>query len=412
MVTQVVTKENMCYGKRMNKLNNEEKINEILTRGVEDVFVLESLKKKLLSGKPQIVKLGVDPTGPNIHLGRAIPLRKLRDFQRLGHQVVFILGDFTAQIGDPSDKLGKRPMLTKENVLENIKNYKKNVGKILDLKKTKFVYNSKWLAKLNFREIADIAESFTVQQMLARRNFKDRYEKNEEISLREFLYPLLQGYDSVMVKADIEIAGLDQLFNLKAGRVIQKYYGQPEQDVLTYQMLEGTDGRKMSTSWGNVINITDEPNDMFGKIMSLRDELIIKYFTLCTDLSLVEIKKIEQDLVSGANPRDIKMKLAWEIVVMYHNKKEADKARDYFVSVFQKKENPDEAQEIKAVVGEKLMDVLVREKVVSSNSDFRRLVEGGSIKINGEEKITDPFFEILKTCLVKVGKHRFVKIEV
>lgn len=406
----MATKANMCYGEYMEKINKEEKINEILTRGIEDVFVLESLKKKLLSDKPQIVKLGVDPTGPNIHLGRAIPLRKLRDFQKLGHKIVFLIGDFTAQIGDPSDKLDKRPMLSKEKVLENLKNYKKNVGKILDLKKTQFVYNSKWLAKLNFREIAELAESFTVQQMLARRNFKDRYEKGEEISLREFLYPLLQGYDSVQIKADIEIGGFDQLFNLKAGRVIQKYYGQPEQDVLTYQMLEGTDGRKMSTSWGNVINITDEPNDIYGKIMSLRDDLIIKYFTLCTDLEMAEVKAISHNLKQGENPRDAKMRLAWEIVALYHGKKEADKAQEYFVSVFQKKENPDEAQKIQAQIGDKLIDILLFEKVVSSKTDFRRLVEAGSIKINGEKKISDPFFVIKESCLIKVGKHRFVSI--
>ncbi|MCX6713639.1 MAG: tyrosine--tRNA ligase, partial [Candidatus Vogelbacteria bacterium] len=306
--------------------------------------------------------------------------------------------------------LDKRPMLSKEKVLDNLKNYKKNIGKILDLKKTKFVYNSKWLAKLNFHEIAELAESFTVQQMLARRNFKDRYEKGEEISLREFLYPLLQGYDSVQLKADIEIGGFDQLFNLKAGRVIQKYYGQPEQDVLTYQMLEGTDGRKMSTSWGNVINITDEPNDMYGKIMSLRDDLIIKYFTLCTDLEMSEIKEIGHNLKQGANPRDIKMRLALEIVALYHGKKEADKAQAYFISVFQKKENPDEAQKIQAQIGDKLIDILLTEKVVSSKTDFRRLIDNGAIKINGEEKITDPAFVIKKSCLIKVGKHRFVSI--
>jgi tyrosyl-tRNA synthetase len=212
-------------------------------------------------------------------------LRKLRAFQDLGHIVVFIIGDFTAQIGDPSDKLEKRPMLTAEAIKHNLKTYKEQVGKIIDLSKAEFHYNSTWLSKLRFQEIAELAESFSVQQMTARRNFKDRFDKGEEVSLREFLYPLMQGYDSVAINADVELGGFDQLFNVKAGRVVQKHYGKPEQDVLTVQMLEGTDGRKMSSSWGNIIAIVDEPNDMYGKIMSVRDDLLTKYFLLCTDLS-------------------------------------------------------------------------------------------------------------------------------
>lgn len=240
-------------------------IMDILERDTEDVFIKESLIERLTSGKQLRVKLGIDPTSAHIHIGRANVLRKLRAFQDLGHIPVFIVGDFTAQIGDPSDKLSKRPMLTIEQITENIQTYKEQVGKIIDLDTAEFHYNSTWLSELNFKEIAMLAESFSVQQMLARRNFSDRYEQGEEISLREFLYPLMQGYDSVKVQADIEIAGFDQLFNIKAGRIIQKHYGMREQDVLTIKMLVGTDGRKMSSSWGNVIPIMATPADMYGK---------------------------------------------------------------------------------------------------------------------------------------------------
>jgi len=248
--------------------------------------------------------------------------------------------------------------------------------------------------------------------MSSRRNFKDRLEKGEEVSLREFLYPLMQGYDSVMVKADVELGGFDQLFNLKAGRTIQKYYGQPEQDVLTVQMLEGLDGRKMSTSWGNVVNIDDEPKEMFGKIMSLKDELIIKYFTLCTDLSEEEIKGIEKAIQEGKNPRDLKMELASEIVRIYHSDKEAQEAQEYFVSAFQKREIPKDLKEVKAGRGELLAEVLLREGLVKSKSDFRRLIEEGAIAEEGERKIEDPYYKIEKEEVFKVGKKNFVKIKV
>ena len=231
-------------------ITDEKRIDELLTRGVEDIFIKEELRALLLSGKQLRIKLGVDPTGPKIHLGRAIPLRKLREFQKLGHQVIFIVGDFTAQVGDASDKSDKRPMLTRAEIDENLKDYKSQVSKILDLSKTEFVYNNDWLSKLSFEEVTRLAECFSVQQMLARRNFKERYEQGVEISLREFLYPMMQGYDSVAVKSDVELGGFDQLFNLKAGRVMQEYFGQPKQSVFTCQMLEGIDGRKMSSSWG------------------------------------------------------------------------------------------------------------------------------------------------------------------
>src|SRR3989338_3818860 len=233
------------FGKKKEEvITDQSKIDELLARGVEEIFVKEHLREALLSGRQLRIKLGIDPTGPAIHLGRAIPLRKLRAFQDLGHKAVLIIGDFTAKIGDPSDKLAKRPMLSEKQIKENLKTYKKQLGKIVDLKNAEFKFNSKWLGKLGFREISQLAESFSVQQMLARRNFKERFQAGDEIGLRELTYPLMQGYDSVAVKADVELGGFDQLFNLKAGRIIQKHYGQKEQDILTLQMLEGTDGRK------------------------------------------------------------------------------------------------------------------------------------------------------------------------
>lgn len=386
----------------MKVITDEKRIDDILNIGTKDIFVKEHLKNRLMSGKVLRVKFGIDPTGPKIHLGRAIPLRKLRQFQDLGHKVVLIVGDFTATIGDPSDKLEKRPMLTESDIKKNMKDYKNQLGKIIDLRKAEFVYNSKWLKKLGFREISKLAESFTVQQMSGRRNFKDRLDKEEEVSLREFLYPLMQGYDSVAVKSDIEIGGFDQLFNLKAGRIIQKHYDMPEQDVLTIEMLEGTDGRKMSTSWGNVITIVDEPNDMFGKIMSVKDELIEKYFKLCTDVS---------DIPKNENPRDNKIILGYEIVKIYHGEKKAKEAQENFINTFQKKEIPDEMDEIKTVEGEMLVDVLVSENILDSKSEWRRLVEQNAIHdLENDTRITDVNFKLEKNLTLKIGKKKFIKI--
>lgn len=388
---------------------DEAKIDELLTRGVEDVIVKDELKAALMSGRQLRVKLGVDPTGPKMHIGRAIPLRKLREFQKLGHQVVFIVGDFTAQVGDASDKSDKRPMLTRAQIDENIKDYKSQVSKIIDVSKAEFVYNSEWLSKLTFEDVTKLAECFTVQQMLARRNFKDRYDAGTEISLREFLYPIMQGYDSVAVKADIEIGGFDQLFNLKAGRVMQEYFGQPKQNIMTFQMLEGTDGRKMSTSWGNVITIIDEPFDMFGKLMSVRDDLIIKYLTLCTELPLDEIKAMEQELASGANPKDIKMRLASEIVTMYHSEKDAALAKNAWIETFSKGGIPENVPEIKTSSDKELADLLVENEIVSSKTDWRRLVEDGAVADADGNQVTDPKVKAYNVTL-KIGKKRFVKI--
>ncbi len=390
-------------------ITDEAKIDELLTRGVEDVMVKEELRKDLLSGRCLRVKLGIDPTGPKIHLGRAIPLRKLRELQKLGHQAVLVVGDFTAQIGDASDKTEKRPMLTRAQIDENIKDYKNQIGKIIDISKTEFVYNNDWLSKLSFADVTKMMDCFTVQQMLARRNFKDRYDAGKEISLREFLYPMMQGYDSVEIKADIELGGFDQLFNVKAGRIMQEYFGQPKQHIMVGTMLEGTDGRKMSTSWENVITVVDEPFDMFGKLMSVRDELIIKYFTLCTDVTLAEIAKIEKELKDGANPRDIKMRLATEIVCMYHSDKAASLAKNAWIETFSKGGVPDEVPEVHATKDQSLADALIGAGIVSSKTDWRRLIEDGAVTDVEGAAVTDPKIQAYPATL-KIGKKRFVKV--
>jgi tyrosyl-tRNA synthetase len=406
--------------KSKKTITDEKKINNILTKSVEYLIDKETLKKELENGDVLRIKFGIDPTGPKVHLGRAVPIRKLREFQKLGHQIVLIIGDFTAQIGDASDKSEKRPMLTKAQIDENLKDYKSQIGKILDLSKTEFVYNNDWLSRLTFGELVKLSECFTVQQMLARRNFAERLESGKEISLREFLYPMMQGYDSVVVKADVEIGGFDQLFNLKAGRIIQSYYGMKKQHVVAFEMLEGTNGEKMSTSQGNVINIVDEPNDMFGKLMSMKDNLIIKYMSLCTDAEKEELEEAEKFLENKKNnPRDLKLRLAKNIVTIYHGEAFAAKAEMNFITAFQKKEVPDNIEEFFISEKEKelfLGDFLVSKKIISSKSEWKRLVESKSVKeieikdSKVEEKILTDFNTNMSTGVFKIGKKKFIKL--
>ncbi len=399
---------------RMKKIDtNPNKIKDLLTRGVEGVFVLKRLKKRLVSGEKLRIKFGIDPTGPRLHLGRALPLWKLREFQELGHKIVLIIGDFTALVGDPSDKLSKRPFLNEEQVINNMRTYKKQIGKILDIEQIEWRYNSEWLQAMTFLEIAKLAESFSVQQMLARRNFKERYQKGVEISLREFLYPLMQGYDSAVVRCDIEVGGLDQLFNLQAGRVIQEIYHQPPQDIMTFTMLEGTDGRKMSTSWGNVINIDDEAADMYGKVMSLADQLIIKYFWLTTRLSVKEIEEIDKQLKKGDNPKEVKSRLAHELVSLYHGTEKARLVADKFELVHKYKQIPTdlptfELSHKKELV---LIDLLVVVKLAKSNSEARRLIDQGGVKIDG--RVVNSWqikIKLVPGMIIKVGNRKFAKI--
>jgi tyrosyl-tRNA synthetase len=379
--------------------NRAEAITTLLSRNVEEVIEREHFASALASGKKLRVKFGIDPTGSHIHIGRAVALWKLREFQDLGHKIVLIIGDFTAQVGDPSDKLEKRPFLTKSQVKTNLKGYLAQLRKIIDLKKTEVRYNSEWLAKLNFREISELAELFTFQQILERRNFKERLSRQQDISYREGMYALMQGYDSVAIRADVELGGTDQLFNLLAGRKIQHAYGQKPQDVMTTRMLLGTDGRKMSTSWGNVINITDEPGEQFGKIMAMSDEVMGEYAELATGMSEKELADFAER--AKRDPKTAKMKLASTVVARYHGEAKAKKAAENFEKVFSKKELPDDIKIISpvALASGTLPALLKEEGVVKSNSEGWRLIHEGGVSVDGI-KITDPKYPV---ALLKSG---------
>jgi tyrosyl-tRNA synthetase len=384
------------------------KIADLLTRGIDEVIDRASLEKKLKSGKKLRVKLGIDPTSPNLHLGRSVPLLKLRDFQELGHQVVFIVGDFTGVIGDTSDKDSERPMLDKKTVQNNLKKYKAQAGKIIDLKKTEFHYNSEWLKKLDYVDIAEQSNLFSVSEFINRDNIRRRLDAGTRVSLREVLYPLMQGYDSVAVKADVELGGTDQRFNLLAGRTMQPHFKQAPQDILMNPLVEGTDGRKMSSSWGNTINFSDTPNDMFGKVMSIGDNLIIKYFTYFTRVSMDDIEHIQAGLKQGMNPRDAKVTLAEEIVRMYHGEKAAAEAVAYFQSVFGKKEKPTDMPTLKPSASD-ILSVLVEAGFVKSRGEGRRDIDGGGVRVN-DEKVTSIEATVKAGDIVQKGKRFFVKI--
>ncbi|HEX7586592.1 MAG TPA: tyrosine--tRNA ligase [Patescibacteria group bacterium] len=391
----------------------EAKIDEILTRGVAEVIEKEHLKKRLLSGEKLRIKLGIDPTSPNLHLGRSVTLLKLKDLQELGHKIIFIIGDFTGVIGDASDKESERPMLAPETVEKNLATYKEQAGKFLDMTKAEVHYNSEWLSKLGFKEIAEQADVFSVAEFNARENVKNRLQKGARVSLREILYPLMQGYDSVMVKADLELGGTDQRFNLLAGREMQKHYGQDSQDILMVNLIEGTDGRKMSSSWDNTINILDDPNKMFGKVMSIPDELIIKYFIHCTRTLLKSVKKMEKDMAGGKfNPRDAKLELATEIVKIYHGEEKSKEAQKYFVDTFSKKGTPESVPEFMVEAENiKLTEFLVKSGQAKSLGDARRKIEQGGVEVDGK-KIQD--WQIVlnnkyNEKVFKIGKFGFVK---
>ena len=389
-------------------MNNDQKIKELLARGVEEVIDRDNLEKKLKSGKELRIKLGIDPTSPNIHIGRAVPLLKLRDFQELGHKIVFIIGDFTGVIGDTSDKESERPMLQTEQVKKNMENYIKQAAKIIDIDKCEIHYNSEWLGKLGYGEIGEHADVFSVSNFIARDNIKKRLDSGKRVSLREVLYPLMQGYDSVAIKADVELGGTDQRFNLLAGRELQKRYNQEPQDIITNPLIEGLDGRKMSSSWGNVINLFDEPNDMYGKTMSLKDEFIIKYFNFTTRISLEQIEEYKNILESGTNPRDIKMKLAYELVRFYHSEDDAKKAEEYFVNTFSKKTIPTDLEKFSPEKYD-IVSFLIESKMILSKSEARRVLDQGGVKINGEV-VRDVKYELKSGDVVQKGKINFIQV--
>jgi tyrosyl-tRNA synthetase len=386
---------------------------KLIKRGVVEIILEEELIKKLEADKKLRVKFGADPSAPDLHLGHTVALRKLRHFQDLGHTVVFIIGDFTAMVGDPSGRSSTRKRLSRAEVMENAKTYQEQVFKILDRSKTEVRYNSEWFDKLTFEEVLNLTSKYTVARMLERDDFEKRFKSGNPISIMEFLYPLMQGYDSVMVKADVEIGGTDQKFNLLVGRELQVEYGQEPQVVITLPLLEGTDGvRKMSKSYGNYIGINEKPFDMFGKVMSIPDTLIFKYFELLTDTPLEEIERIKEAIEGGENPRNIKALLAKRIVAFFHGEEEAEKASEEFDRVFKYKEVPDEIEEFKLPKGKyRIVDTLVQLKVLSSKSEVRRIIQGGGLYIDGR-RITDIDyeFELGKEVIIKIGKRRFVKL--
>lgn len=391
-----------------NKITKEQ-TEDLLTRGVNEVIDIDHLRKRLLSGEKLRIKLGTDPTSPNIHLGRAVTLLKLKDFQDLGHQIIFIIGDFTGEIGDTSDKESERPMLSEENIKENVKTYIKQVGKILNVEKTEIYFNSKWLKKIGYTEIGKQANQFSLAEFIGRENIRKRLKLGKRISLRELLYPLMQGYDSVVVKSDLEIGGTDQRFNLLAGRTLQSYYHQQPQDILMLNLILGRDGRKMSSSWGNTINIFDKADEMFGKVMSIPDELIISYFEHCTRVSMQDIRIYAKQLeASTVNPRDIKIELAKELVTIYWGKIKAQRAEEEFNLVFQKKENPDEMLEQK-LVDKNIVDVILKAGFIQSKGEARRLIKQKGIKING--KVVESIDRIVKKGdIIQKGKRYFLKV--
>lgn len=378
-----------------NVVTDQAKIDALLNRGVEEAIIREHLEAALMSGTQLRVKFGADPTAPDLHLGHAVALRKLRQFQDLGHQIVFIIGDFTAKIGDPSGRDKARPQLTDAQIKNNLKTYWEQASKILDKRKLEVRRNSEWYGKDDGLLLKLMAQ-MSMERVMEREDFQKRIKAGQEVTMLEALYPILQGYDSVVVKADVEIGGSDQKFNLLMGRRIQRKYGMPEQDVLTLPLLVGTDGeKKMSKSEGNDIGITESPNVMFGKIMSIPDALIEQYYALCTDSD-----RTIQD------PREAKLALGEIIVDMYHGKGEGAKAREEFVRVFSNKEKPAERPVVKHAGGMKAIDALLEAGVARSRGEARRLIEQGGVRVN-DEKIGDPNQIIPKGVTVQVGPRRF-----
>lgn len=385
----------------------------LIERGIQDVIPKDELIKQLEGGKKLRLKFGVDLTRPDLHLGHAVVLRKLREFQDLGHTIVFVIGDYTTKIGDPSGKSKTRPMLEDEEIAANVKTYLDQVGLILDVKKVEIRYNSEWLGKLTFSDLIKLASNISVAQLIERDDFSKRLADGSEIALHEFMYPLMVAYDSVMLEADVEFGGTDQLFNLLAGRNLQKKMGQKPQCVITAPLLVGLDGvQKMSKSLDNYVGLTDEPADMFGKIMSLPDKLIGPYFELCTSVPQQEIDAVVANIANGANPRDTKASLAREIVRIYHGEAKAEAAEQAFNDQFRDKKTPTDIPEHKAKKGSDLADVLVEAGLVASKSEYRRLVMQAGVRINNAVISPEDEVVLQDNDTVQVGKRRFIKLQV
>ncbi len=368
-------------------------IEELLSRGVEKVIPLELARKKLNSGEKIRVYHGVDPTGAKLHLGHSVQLRKLKAFADAGHEVIFLVGSFTAMIGDPTGRDVARSVLTYEDVEKNFKTYKEQAGKVLDMSKIEIRYNHEWLEKLNFKEIVDLASNFTVQQMLQRDMFEKRLNEGKPVSLHEFFYPLMVGYDSVVLDVDCELGGSDQEFNMLAGRTLQSVYGKREKFVLTTKLIEGTDGRKMSKSYENCIYLEDEANDMYGKLMSVKDDLVKTYFECLTDVPMLEVEEILSE-----HPKDAKMRLAFEVTKLYHTEEGAVSAQEDFDSTFSKGGIPEDILTVKITNNTPLVEILLENGLVASKTEFNHLQKDGAIKE-------------IDIGVYRIGKHRFIKIE-
>ena len=390
---------------------------ELIVRGTDEVIKADELEKKLKSGKRLRIKAGFDPTAPDLHLGHTVLINKLRQFQQLGHEVLFLIGDFTGMIGDPTGKSATRPPLTEDEVQQNAQTYQQQIFKILDKDKTKVVFNSQWMGKMSSADMIKLAASSTVARMLERDDFSKRYKSGQSIAIHEFLYPLIQGYDSVAMQADVELGGTDQKFNLLMGRQLQEQHGQRPQVVLTMPILEGLDGvQKMSKSLNNYIGINDAPKDMFGKIMSISDELMWRYFELLSFRPLEEIESFKQDIANGKNPRDIKFLLAEEIIERFHSREAATAAREGFIAQFAKNRIPDDIPEFAFTTdaqGYPLANLLKDAGLCASTSEALRMVQQGAVRIDGE-KVADKATRISAgtVAVFQVGKRKFAKIAV
>ena len=385
----------------------------IIQRGTDEILPLEELKKKLEKNKPLRVKLGMDPTAPDLHLGHTVVINKMRQLQDLGHEIIFLIGDFTGMIGDPTGKNVTRKPLTKADVLENAKSYEDQVFKILDKDKTKIAFNSEWMSKMSSAEMISLASKQTVARMLERDDFSKRYKGGQAISIHEFLYPLVQGYDSVALRADIELGGSDQKFNLLVGRELQKQANMEPQVILTMPILEGLDGvQKMSKSLGNYIGIDEDPDSMFGKIMSISDDLMWRYLELLSFESLETIESWKKEVSDGENPRNIKFRLAEEIITRFHSEAQAKKAQQNFIDRFAKNQIPDEMDEFTFSKGIKVANLLKDTNLVSSTSEAFRMIKQGAVKIDGE-KLTDKDIAPDEGTLVfQVGKRKFARVTI
>ncbi|WP_338592044.1 tyrosine--tRNA ligase [Shewanella khirikhana] len=385
-----------------------------IKRGTDEILLEADLLEKLKEGRPLRVKLGADPTAPDIHLGHTVILNKLRLFQELGHEVIFLIGDFTGMVGDPSGKNSTRPPLTREQVLANAETYKEQVYKILDPAKTRIEFNSSWLEKLGAAGMIRLASHQTVARMLERDDFKKRYGSGQPIAIHEFMYPLLQGWDSVALQADVELGGTDQKFNLLMGRELQKAEGQKPQTVIMMPLLEGLDGvKKMSKSAHNYIGVSEAPDEMFGKIMSISDELMWRYFELLSFRPLGEIEQFKANVESGANPRDVKIELAKEIIARFHDQDAADKAHQNFIDRFQKGAMPEDIEEVTLAAGEgmAIANLLKEAGLVGSTSDAMRMIKQGAVKMDGEKlDDTKQVFEQGHSAIFQVGKRKFAKV--